>query len=81
MTITGGKMQNPFKRNYTTDVLFDADLNPEGMAEQFKWKASQSVTIIADFAQFVLNELSGDTNNPWMLASPGMSKKESGSTR
>ncbi len=71
MTITGGKMPNPFKRNYTTDVLFDAVLNPEGMAEQFKWKASQSVTLFVDLAQFVLNELASDTNDPWMFGFQG----------
>ncbi len=71
MTITGGKMPNPFTRNYTTDVLFDADLTPEGMAEQFKWKASQSVTLFVDLAQFVLNELSGDTNDQWMFGFQG----------
>jgi len=64
-------MPNPFIRNYTTDVLFDADLNPEGIAEQFKWKASQSVILFVDLAQFALNELAISTNDPWMFGFQG----------
>jgi len=71
MTITGGKMKNPFKKNYTTDVLFDGDISPEGIAEQFRHKITPSVTVFADFAQFVLNEISTDTNDQWMLVFQG----------
>ncbi len=34
VTLTGGKMRNPL---YTTDILWDPDINPEGAAEQFSW--------------------------------------------
>jgi hypothetical protein len=33
VTITAGRMQNPF---VTTSMLWDADINPEGLAEQWK---------------------------------------------
>jgi hypothetical protein len=34
LTLTGGKMRNPL---YTTDLVWDPDVNPEGGAEQFNW--------------------------------------------
>jgi hypothetical protein len=34
VTITGGKMRNPL---YTTDLVWDPDINPEGGAEVFNW--------------------------------------------
>ena len=34
LTLTGGKMRNPL---YTTDLVWDPDINPEGGAEQFNW--------------------------------------------
>ena len=71
MTLTAGKMKNPFKKNYTTDVLFDPDISPEGMTQQFRHKITPSATVFADFAQFVLNESAGDTNDPWMLVFQG----------
>ncbi|MEE9182448.1 MAG: putative porin, partial [candidate division NC10 bacterium] len=40
MTLTGGKMPNPFYTHRTRDILFDEDLSPEGIAEQFAWNAS-----------------------------------------
>ena len=34
LTLTGGKMRNPL---YTTDLMWDPDINPEGGAEAFNW--------------------------------------------
>jgi hypothetical protein len=34
LTLTGGKQRNPL---YTTDLLWDADINPEGGSEVFNW--------------------------------------------
>jgi hypothetical protein len=34
LTLTGGKMRNPL---YTTDLVWDPDINPEGGAEQASW--------------------------------------------
>jgi len=34
LTLTGGKMRNPL---YTTDLVWDPDINPEGGAEVFNW--------------------------------------------
>jgi hypothetical protein len=71
MTILGGKMKNPFYTQYTNDVLFDADVNPEGVAETFTFKATDSINLFANFGQFVLDEDSTDTNDQYMLGFQG----------
>ena len=40
LTLTGGKMANPF---VTSSMVWDPDINPEGIAEQFKHTFSFSV--------------------------------------
>lgn len=66
VTLTGGKMKNPF---YTTDLVWDADINPEGAAELFKWDISDDFTFGVTTAQFNYTEnsdsagLSGSSNS------------------
>lgn len=55
MDITAGKMPNPL---YTTPMVWDVDLNPEGAAERFKHSIG-SADFFANFGQFVYQD-----NNP-----------------
>ncbi len=71
LTLYGGKMRNPFYTQYTNDLLFDADLNPEGAAENLKFKITDAFTLFANFGQFVLDEDSADTNDQYLLAYQG----------
>jgi Putative porin len=50
--ITVGKMPNPF---YTTAMTWDPDLNPEGLAERFKYTVGQA-DIFANFGQFIYED-------------------------
>lgn len=61
-TLTGGKIKNPF---YTTDMLWDPDVNPEGAAEMFSWKAEDNLTVGLTMGQFNYTENtdSGSGNN------------------
>ena len=68
MTLSAGKMKNPFYQQYTNDVLFDADVNPEGLAEQFHVNVTDSINLFTNFGQFVLDEDSSDSNDQYMLA-------------
>ena len=72
--VTGGKMKNPFRKNMTTDLLWDHDVKPEGITEQFKWKATHGLTLYGDLGQFVLNELSSREQDHWMFAWEGGAK-------
>lgn len=78
MTIMGGKLKNPFYTQYTNDVLFDSDVNPEGLAQQFKWTATDSVSLFANFGQFILDEDSTDNNDQFMLAYQGGAELKAG---
>ncbi len=71
MTLTGGKMKNPFKNNYTRDVLFDSDVTPEGFAEGFNWKLNPVMRLFANFGQFVLNEEETKERDQWLFGYEG----------
>ena len=55
VNITAGKMPNPL---YTTSMVWDPDLNPEGAAERFKYRVGQA-EFFANFGQFLYQD-----NNP-----------------
>ena len=50
--LTVGKMPNPF---YTTSMVWDGDLNPEGLAERFKYTVGE-VDLFANFGQFIYQD-------------------------
>jgi len=50
--LTVGKMPNPL---YTTSMVWDPDLNPEGLAENFKAKVGEA-DFYATFGQFVYSD-------------------------
>jgi hypothetical protein len=52
LTLTGGKMPNPF---YTTSMVWDDNLNPEGAAEQFN-KTFDDVEVFATAGQFIYGD-------------------------
>jgi hypothetical protein len=62
LDITVGKMPNPL---YSTAMLWDPDLNPEGAAEKLKYSVG-SADLFATFGQFLYQDL-----NPTYL-SPGV---------
>ncbi|MFZ5876050.1 MAG: putative porin [Nitrospirota bacterium] len=55
LTLTGGRMANPFWTVYSTDAVWDDDYNPEGVAEQFAWKLG-GADLFLNMAQIVLDE-------------------------
>ena len=63
MSLTMGKMENPF---VFSDMVFDADYTPEGAATQFSFNLSDRQVLRLNGGAFVLDELGGDSNDPWM---------------
>ncbi len=57
--LIGGKMKNPF---YTTDLVWDSDINPEGVAANFS-KTLGSFTPFVTAAFFPIDESSSDSND------------------
>jgi len=67
LTLTAGKMPNPFFRVYTTDIVWDGDINPEGFAEQLVFTKSDKLSFFINMGQFVLDEDSKDNNEQWLF--------------
>ncbi|PTY04173.1 hypothetical protein DB346_05145 [Verrucomicrobia bacterium LW23] len=63
VTLTAGKMKNPF---YTTDLIWDNDINPEGAAEIFTWNLNDCTTV-----DFVAGQFYYIDNNENQTASVG----------
>ncbi len=58
MTLEVGKMANPL---YTTAMVWDGDINPEGAAERFKYTVDK-FDLFATFGQFLYQD--ADPDNP-----------------
>ena len=63
----GGKFGNPF---YSTETIWDGDLNFEGLAEQFRFQPADSTTLFINLGQFAIDENSGVNQpaDPFLLA-------------
>jgi hypothetical protein len=66
LKVHGGKMNNPFWRVYSSDLIWDGDVNPEGLAEQVTYDVG-NVTLFGNFGQLPLFENSSNYRDPYML--------------
>jgi len=57
ITLTGGQMPNPF---YTTNLIWDDNLNPAGAAEQWDHTFSDDLEVFATAGQFVYQAAAGN---------------------
>lgn len=55
--LTVGKMPNPL---YTTSLVWDSDINPEGLAEKFNYMVGDA-DLFATFGQFVYQDINPQT--------------------
>ena len=62
-SITIGKMENPF---VFSDMVFDGDYTPEGAGYNLIYRASDAHTIKLNAGAFVLDEIGGDSKDPYM---------------
>ena len=58
LTIIGGKHKNPL---FTTSLVWDPDVNPEGLSESFGFNAADRIKLYANLGQWFIEEL--DTKN------------------
>ena len=61
---TFGKMENPL---VSSDLWFDHDYTPEGLAEQFTYTISPQHALKFNGVQFVLDELGGSGKDPYLV--------------
>jgi hypothetical protein len=72
--ITAGKMPNPM---FTTPMIWDPDLNPEGLAERFKYTVGNA-DFFANFGQFLYQDNNPSYISGSLLSDPG--SRQSGTT-
>ena len=65
-TLSGGKFKNPLWK--TSDLLWDSDINPDGLAAQVNWKGNTGFESFINGGVFLLDESSGDLSDPFMFA-------------
>lgn len=69
--VLGGKFKNPLWR--PSDLLWDSDINPEGVAAQLNWKTGPTLDLFLNTGVWMLDERSGDENDPIMYVfQPGV---------
>ncbi len=61
LELTVGKMPNPL---YTTPMVWDSDINPEGAFEKLKFSPSDHVDLFAGFGQFMYQDANPDSVVP-----------------
>lgn len=59
----GGRMQNPLWQTYASDVVWDTDLNPEGLAESVKLPVLGTGRFFVNSQQWVVNEKKAINDN------------------
>jgi hypothetical protein len=64
LDLTVGKMENPF---VFSDMVFDGDYTPEGLAQQFSFKVAEAHQVKLNLGQFALDEVSADSDDPYMF--------------
>ncbi|MBN2107412.1 MAG: putative porin [Deltaproteobacteria bacterium] len=70
LSLVGGKFENPLFR--PTDMLWDSDIRPEGAAAQFTHTLNPNIDLFANTGFFIIDERSGDENDPTMyVIQPG----------
>jgi hypothetical protein len=55
LTLQAGKMPNPV---YTTPMVWDPDINPEGIAERINYAVNDQLTLFGNFGQYVYQSFS-----------------------
>lgn len=69
--ITGGKMHNPLWR--PSDLLWDSDITPEGVAAQIPFDISKAVELFLNTGLFIIDEQSTTADPYLFVIQPGLS--------
>lgn len=75
LAFTAGRNKNPLW--LTSDMLWDADINPEGVSARLTAPVNYNWQLLANAGYFVLGEASGDPQDPGLFfAQPAVSWKD-----
>jgi len=85
LKMDAGKIKNPFWRLYSSDLVWDSDLNPEGFAQRASTDLNDMISVFGNFAQLTVNEInsgSASDKDPWMFGNQvGVQTKIGGGVR
>ncbi|MFC1781244.1 putative porin [Planctomycetota bacterium] len=62
LNVFGGKMKNPFYKVGSNELIWDSDLNPEGLAAQYVWTLSDTDQLFLNGSGFWVDESSLDVD-------------------
>ncbi len=68
LNMRAGRMALPLWTVYTTDAVWDSDVNPEGFSQGFNYLVGGRVNLFLNALQMVTVERSGDTRDGYMFA-------------
>lgn len=66
-SLVGGRMQNPFWRTYSSELVWDDDFSPEGAAQKVKLSLFGRGRFFFNSLQMVADEDNGMSDDQWML--------------
>ncbi|MEK6542810.1 MAG: putative porin [Elusimicrobiota bacterium] len=67
--LSGGRMPNPLWRMYSSDLIWDDDVNPEGFAEGVEWLLPvAAVNVFVNAMQAVADEDAADPRGQWVFS-------------
>lgn len=75
MRLIGGKMKLPFQQVQKTELIWDGDLNPEGLAATYQGELNEKVEIMLGAGFFYIEENSS-SDDYWMAGGQGAFKVE-----
>ncbi len=67
LKLQGGRMANPMWTQYSSDIVWDGDFNPEGISESLDLLVGPA-KIFANALQMVVDEDSSDNNDAWLFS-------------
>ncbi|TPW20695.1 MAG: hypothetical protein FD126_1425 [Elusimicrobia bacterium] len=66
--LQGGRQANPLWTTYTSDVVWDDDLNPEGFGQSFEALMPGNMRLFANSLQMIGDEDDTSTADQWLLS-------------
>jgi hypothetical protein len=70
--VIAGKMDLPiWQPKFNSPMVYDFDVTPEGVAEQFQWTINDHVRLFAQAGQYAVKEFSKDANDVYFFDQEG----------
>jgi hypothetical protein len=68
LKLAGGRMANPLWTQYSSDIVWDDDFNPEGFAESVDYLLAGKINLFANALQMAADEDSTVNRDQWLLS-------------